>query len=339
MIRIGIIGAGGNARGHATRFDATDGVDVVAIADPAVDVGRALADEVGARHVEDHTQFLGDVDAVVVSSPNFLHAEHAVACADAGKHVYCEKPMGLNFGEASAIHEAVEAAGVASAVGFSPRLSRESQTMRKLVDDGRIGDVISVWSRRLMYMPDEKLAGWRADASRSGGLLLEINVHELDWMMYLAGPVESVYAQTRADQTTGLRANDHIWVTLNFTNHAVGQHEGSWRAATPNFYKGLHGSAGGATTNEWGNDVYYAPLAGSRETVDLAPQADLRARWLDAIRGADEPWCGTAWGLDVMRVAEAVFRSAETHAVVQVDQVHAHHVDRDPTPQTAGAPS
>jgi predicted dehydrogenase len=93
MIRIGIIGAGPNAQGHAHYYHQSPRARVAAIADVALDRAQALAGEVQAKAVSDYTQFLNDVDAVVVSSPNFLHREQAIACAQAGKHVYCEKPI------------------------------------------------------------------------------------------------------------------------------------------------------------------------------------------------------------------------------------------------------
>ncbi|BAM03195.1 putative oxidoreductase [Phycisphaera mikurensis NBRC 102666] len=320
MIRIGIIGAGPNARTHAHAHRDSGEAEVVAVADPAEGPGRALAEETGAHHVRGFEEMLDDVDAVVVSSPNFLHAEHAIAVAEAGKHLFCEKPLGLCLADARRIAAAVTDAGVASAVGFSPRLSREAQTLKHLLDSGRVGELISIWSRRLMFLPDDAFGGWRADPGRSGGLLLEVNVHEIDWMMHVAGAVSSVHAVTRTTLTHGPRANDHIWVTLSFKSGAVGQHEGSWRSATPNFSRGLHGTAGGGATDEWGRGVDAASLGQDREPAELRPAVDLRARWRAAIRGEGEPHCDVAWGLEVMRVAEAVFRSAEGNRVVRLDE-------------------
>ena len=98
MIRIGIIGAGPNATGHASCFGKCPRTHVAAVADTDFPRAEALATQCGdAQPVRDYREFLDRVDAVVISWPNFLHCEQAVACAAAGKHLYCEKPMGLNF--------------------------------------------------------------------------------------------------------------------------------------------------------------------------------------------------------------------------------------------------
>ncbi|MEM6457788.1 MAG: Gfo/Idh/MocA family oxidoreductase [Planctomycetota bacterium] len=328
--RLGLIGAGKNARNHALYYKDRPDVELVAIADPDDDARDRLADQVGARGVSDHTQLLDDVEAVVISSPNFLHAEHAVACAQAGKHVYIEKPIGLTLDQTAAVTDAVRQAGVASAVGFSVRLSREVQTLLRLATEGQIGQLASIWSRRLVYLPDEVFRGWRADPGRSGGLLMEVNIHELDWMRLIGGPVESVYARTAGGSAEHPRANDHVWATLNFKNATVGTHEGGWRCANTNFYKGVCGSVGGAATNEWGQGLVYTPLGGAAEPIELDEPMDLRGRWLDAIAGGPPVPCDADWGMEVMRIAEAVLRSAETGRVVRMDGVDAPTVTEPP---------
>jgi len=318
MIGVGVIGAGNNGSKHARYYHDCPRTAVVAVADP--DEGRAtdLAGEVGAEAVADFEQMLDGVDAVVISSPNFLHRDHAVACASAGKHVYCEKPMGLNADEASDIADAVAAAGVRSAVGFSVRFHGGVQTMQHRLEEGAVGDLVSVWSRRLTYYNFEQAPQWRTDYSLSGGLLYEINVHELEWMMALGGQVECVYARKYARDSDNPRANDHIWVILNFANGAVGTHEGSWMASNPEFRRGLTGTEGGFITDRWGNVLHFAEQGGEEVEMETAPPFDLRAHWLDCIDGKAEPICDVAWGLKVMTVAEAVIESGLSGEVVQI---------------------
>ncbi|MCW8129034.1 MAG: Gfo/Idh/MocA family oxidoreductase [Planctomycetota bacterium] len=317
MIRIGLIGAGPNATGHAKYYKENPRVKIVAVADPNQEAGGKLAQDCGAKAVPDYREFLGDVDAVVVSSPNFLHKEHAIACAKAGKHVYCEKPMGLSATEAQEIAAAVNAAGVKSAVGFSVRSSPSIQTMDRYRREGRFGQVLSVWSRRLAYLDPSKLPGWRKDHTKSGGLLLEINVHELEWMMALGGKVDSVFARLVSDKP-GPRSNDHVWFTLNFKEGAVGQHEGSWLSAAAAYYRGMHGTRGGATTDEWGSKLYFAELGKNREEVTLDAGFDLRGNFLDGIEKGAALAADVNWGLEVMTVAEAIFESSAKNAVVKI---------------------
>lgn len=317
MIRIGIIGAGPNAAGHAKYYRDCPRAKVVAVADPNTEAGKKLAEECAAKAVPDFREFLGDVDAVIVSSPNFLHKDHAIACASAGKHVYCEKPMGLSALDAKGIADAVNAARVKSAVGFSVRISNVIQTLDRLRREERFGQVISVWSRRLFYMDPSKTQGWRKDHSKSGGLLLEVNVHELEWMMALGGEVESVYARFASDKP-GPRSNDHCWFTLNFKGGAVGQHEGSWLSAMPSYARGMHGTGGGATTDEWGSKLFFAVPGKNRDEIPLDPAFDLRGNFLDGIEKGAPLYADVNWGLKVMSVAEGIFESAQKQEVVRL---------------------
>lgn len=321
MHKIGIIGAGPNASGHARYYAKSDRATVVAIADPAMDRAQALATEVGAKAVPDLKDFIAEVDAVVVASPNFLHHQHALAVAKAGKHLYCEKPMGLSAAQAREIAAAVAKAGVASQVGFSPRNSPNLYQMSQRAQSGVFGDLISVTSRRLMYMDKAKAAGWRADPEKSGGLLMEINIHELDWMMTCCGQVDWVFAQTWSAKPGHERANDHIWITLGFANGAHGQHEGSWSSPTPNYFRAVQGVKGGASTDEWGNKLYVSQTGQNRVDEDPGAAFDLRGNWLDAIEGKAKATADCAWAERVMTVGEAVFASARSGGKVFLKDV------------------
>jgi predicted dehydrogenase len=316
MIRIGIIGAGPNGTRHARYYTSCGRARVVAIADPSLERAEAVAKEVGAKAIGDFRGLLGEVDAVVVASPNFLHKAQAIACAQAGKHLYCEKPLGLSQADALEIAAAVRATGVRSQVGFTISFDAPVAEMLRRHRAGEFGALISTASRRLMWQDPAKAIGWRSDHELSGGLLLEVNIHEIEWMMR-AGEVRSVYARMRSTQT-GPKANDQIWVVLNYADGAVGSHEGSWRSATPMFYRSMQGTAGGATTNEWGNELFIARNGSPRETCATAEHFDLRGNFLDAIAGEAEAVADVAWGAKVMGVADAILESARRNQVVAI---------------------
>jgi predicted dehydrogenase len=316
MIRIGIIGAGPNATGHGKYYRGCGRAKVVAVADPALDRAETLAKDCDAKAVADYQQFLSDVDAVVVASPNFLHKEQAIACAKAGKHVYCEKPVGLSGADAIEMAAAARAAKVKTQVGFSVSIDGNVQEMLRRLKSGELGELVSTASRRLCWQ-NAITAGWRADHNLSGGLLFEINIHEIEWMMR-AGDVQSVYARKRAATQTGPRANDHIWVTLNYANGGVGTHEGSWASAAAMYYRNVQGVKGAAFTNEWGNELYVSQGAANRETVKAPPGFDIRGNFLDAVEGKAATTHDLDWGVKVMAVADAILESARTNQAVPV---------------------
>jgi predicted dehydrogenase len=320
MTRIAIIGAGPNAAGHARYYAKCPNVTLVAVADPDTARATALASETGSTPVADFRSVLDQVDAVVVSSPNFLHLEHALAVCAAGKHLYCEKPMGLTLGEAEQITAAVAKAGVVSQVGFSPRNTGVLRALARRANAGEFGRLVGVTSRRLANGdPSKRMTGWRGDPAKSGGLLMEINIHELDWMMTVAGRVTSVNARMWAAQPGHPRANDRVWITLAFANGAVGCHEGGWTSTTPTYYRGVEGVAAGGQTDEWGQKLFISKPGQNR--VEEQPDADfdLRADWLAAIAGGPRPAADVFWARNVMAVGEAVFASAASEgAPVQV---------------------
>jgi predicted dehydrogenase len=321
MIRLGVVGAGNNGAGHARYYHASPRADVVAVADPDLARAQALAEAVGAEAVPDYRDLLDRVDAVVISSPNFLHREHAIACAEAGLHVFCEKPLGLSYAEARDIVAAVEAADVVSMVGFSVRFGGDVRVMQRLVKAGDLGDVRSIHSRRLHYFDPASMTGWRKDPSLSGGLLLEVNIHELDWMLWLGGAVTSVYARTWAADAATPRANDHVWATLSFANGAVGFHEGSWVSTTPGCYRSVQGTRAGLVMPSWGSALRWMRPGQETRTLEQDAKFDKRARFLDAIEHDADPVVDVRWGLRVMAVAEAILRSAAEGVPVALREV------------------
>ena len=318
MIKIGIIGAGVMAQGHAHYFHQAQRSEVVFIADPVLERAHALAGECHAKAIGDYREMLGEVDAVIVASPNFLHHEQAIEVARAGRHLYCEKPMGLSATQAREIADAVNTAGVKSQVGFSVRFDPTIQTMVRYAQEGELGQIISLCSRRLCYLDPQNAPAWRRDHKLSGGLLMEINIHELEWMMYIGGEVESVYARTWAAHPDGDRSNDHIWVTLGFAEGATGIHEGSWLSSTAAYYRNVQGTKGGMSTDEWGSHVQFARGGEDRAIVALDPAFDLRANFLDSIDGTAPSTADVNYALKLMKVAEAVLQSAQSGAVVSV---------------------
>jgi predicted dehydrogenase len=315
MIGIGVIGAGGNGAGHARYYRQSPRSRLVAIADPDLKRAEAVAAECGARACADYVDFLPDVDAVVISSPNHLHRDHAVACAEAGRHIYCEKPMGLNAGQAAEIARAVQGAGVRCVVGFSVRFSDTLQTMQRYLSEGRVGRLVSLWTRRLFHMKAGGPASWRSDHALSGGVLLEINSHELDWMMAFGGEVRSVHARTYAEDQRGPMANDHVWVTMSFADGAVATLEGSQISAVPQFDRGIMGLGGAIETRRWGQDLYFARRGSEAVQVEPDGAFDLRAHFLDCIEQGVPCVADADWGLKVMTVADAIFESAASGKV------------------------
>jgi len=318
MVRIGIIGAGGNGSGHARAFAKLAGrCRVAAVADPVVEAAQKLAAAHDARAVADPADLLDEVDAVVVSSPNDLHPEHTILAAQAGKHVLCEKPMALSTADADRMADAVRQAGVASLVGFSVRFDRSVTAMRRAFRAGRLGDMISIWSRRLTWFDPAMRSAWRMDYARSGGLMAELLAHEIDWIVDVAGDPVSLYCRKASRRHTDPGENDHVWLTLAFDSEATGTIEGSQMAPIADYYRGIVGTEASAYTAEWGGKVLMQK-AGEKKTAELERPAplDKHAHFLDVIEGRVESACDVEWGRKIVRISEKAIESAVSGRVV-----------------------
>ncbi len=139
------------------------------------------------------------VDAVSVTAPNFLHREIGVTLAEAGKHIWIEKPVGLSADDARAVQAAVTKGGVQSAVGFNYRNAPAVQYARQLIESGELGTVTHARFRFLSDYaahPDGALS-WRFERARGGnGVLGDLVSHGVDLAWYLLGDLASVVADT-----------------------------------------------------------------------------------------------------------------------------------------------
>ena len=210
-VNVGIVGFGWMGQVHAKALSRVLqhypdlGVQprLVAVADTADD-GRLgyAATVLGASYTTgDWREVVArdDVELVCVAGPNFTHREVAVAAAQAGKHLWIEKPAGRNLAETEEIAAAVDEAGVASAVGFNYRNVPAVELARDLVASGQLGDVRHVRVQMLgdySAHPDGALT-WRFVRELAGsGVAGDLASHGLDLAQYVAGPIEAVLADT-----------------------------------------------------------------------------------------------------------------------------------------------
>lgn len=129
-----------------------------------------------------------DIDAVFVCTPDFLHAEHAIACLNAGKHVFLEKPMAITIEDCDRIMATAERSGAKLFVGHNMRFFPVIKKMKELIDAGRIGRVEAIWCRHFIsYGADAYFKDWHSEQKYATSLLLQKGAHDIDIIQYLAG--------------------------------------------------------------------------------------------------------------------------------------------------------
>lgn len=188
MIRIGLLGAGWFGReAHLRNLLMIEGVEVVAVSSRSAEslaASKAIAGD-GILTFTDWRELiaLDDLDAVIVSLTNDQHFTAATEALRAGKHVLCEKPLGLTIAECDGIIAASTTSGKVLQVGHEMRFQRLYGQMKEMIDHGEIGDLQLMWCREFR---GPMRPGWRSSDAHTGGTILEKNVHHLDlfnWMM------------------------------------------------------------------------------------------------------------------------------------------------------------
>ncbi len=133
-----------------------------------------------------------DVDAVIVATPNHTHLPITLACVEQGKHVLCEKPLGLNFEQARRMYQAARAAGVRHMTAFTYRFAPSMRYLKHLVSSGQLGEPRHFRSQRFLDWPETSW-GWRQYKRLAGaGDLFDMTIHRIDFAQDLLGPIRSV---------------------------------------------------------------------------------------------------------------------------------------------------
>jgi predicted dehydrogenase len=218
MIRVGLVGLGFIGRTHLACYTAAEKAGLVAVAD--LEVERLKQQTTGGSpdprmsplsipHGIAHFATLDDMlkgvelDMVDICLPTFLHAQSTIAAAQAGKHILCEKPMALSVAECQAMIDAARANGVQLMIGQCLRFWPEYGYLKETHDSQRLGRLQSLTMRRLAAPPLWSWQSWLLDANRSGGTIVDLHIHDVDFINFLLGPPRAIFAQGIEQGITG----------------------------------------------------------------------------------------------------------------------------------------
>lgn len=267
-----------------------------------------------------------EIDAVYISSTNEKHHAQAMAAIAAGKHVLCEKPLGMSLAEASEMVRAAEARGVVFATNHHLRCAGSHRAIRSLVAQGRIGKVLSMRVHHAVYLPPH-LQGWRLnDPAAGGGVIPDITVHDADTVRFHLGedPHEVVAQMTQSGLGQGVEDSCmSVWSTLSGVQ--VFAHD-SFTHRFAGCGLEIHGTEGsifgrGIMTQKPVGEVELVTASG-RERVpysnyDLYTQgiADFEA----AVAGKGRPAADGADGVKSLAIALAVREAARSGVRQRID--------------------
>ncbi len=267
IIKVGVIGAGRIGKIHAENLATrVPGVVVAAIADVNIAAARELAAKLHVETVySDYKKIMEDksIDAVAICSSTDTHADLIIEAANAGKHVFCEKPVDHSLAKIDKAIDAVKKAGVQCQIGFNRRFDPNFKKLRDLVQGGKIGDlqILRITSRDPAPPPAEYV-------KLSGGMFLDMTIHDFDMARYLSGSeVEEVYAAggVMVDPAIGAAGDiDTAIITLKFANGAIGTIDNCRKAVYGYDQRAeVFGSGGmAATANNTANTSAYSNADG-----------------------------------------------------------------------------
>ena len=198
-IGVGIHGAGQAGREHAKAYMANPYAEIIGISSRRKESAERLIDELGldCTAYDDYEQLLRDerIQAVSVCTPNFQHAQQGIAAAQAGKHIVLEKPVGITLEELRALRKAVEEAGIKSVVSFVLRWNLQVVSMKRLIDEGAIGDLFygecDYWHGIFSDFPN---FDWLSKKAFTGSGMISGGCHAIDMLRYLVGEIVEVAA-------------------------------------------------------------------------------------------------------------------------------------------------
>jgi predicted dehydrogenase len=199
-VRAAIIGLGRWGQRLVHSIEGSDKIRIVAGVTRRVERAQAFAAAKGFPLGSDYAAVLADpaIDAVILATPNSLHADQVVAAAAAGKQIFCDKPFTLDKASAERAFAAADAAGVTLSVGFNRRFLPAIRELRGLIAAGSLGTLLHAEANfSLNAVGRYEDDSWRLDrAEAPGGGLTGAGIHLIDAMIDLVGPIVSVYAQS-----------------------------------------------------------------------------------------------------------------------------------------------
>jgi 1,5-anhydro-D-fructose reductase (1,5-anhydro-D-mannitol-forming) len=268
-----------------------------------------------------------DIDAVYISSTNEKHFDQAMAAIKARKHLLCEKPIAMSLSHAEQMVTAAKSANLIFATNHHIRVAGSHQLVRKMIENGELGELISVRINHAVALPD-RLKGWRiTDQSAGGGVVLDIVVHDVDTLRYLIGSnISEVVGLTNSFGLGTDQIEDSAMVIYKFENGVLATSHESFVVKHNVTTLDIHGTKASIFMN---NAMTQDPVAeitirdanGARE-VTVSDREDLYIKairqFIRAVENGDLPYADGEDGYRSVQGALAVLESVGSKKVVKL---------------------
>ncbi len=337
-LRVCVVGCGRVSKSHlAGMLEIPDKVEITAVvsSDPAKRM--SFQKEYSAKKVYATLEQAlkdPDIEAVDLCLPNHIHEEATIKSAAAGKHVLVEKPMANTVQECEAMIKAADEAGAILMVGQSRRYHDAVFESKKLLKEGKIGDLISITGLLFAYLENPPTAWWRSKA-KTGGLMIPLwGNHIIDYIlwMYDETPIR-VFCEAHGNNSNW-EGEDEVALLMGFNGNRYATIKMSWNTRLKE--EGEWDGKGKMLSSA--DIIYERYIQGTSGTLHLGDETELKlngnivvqgaqvpdnfarqiGEFASAVRENREPLTSGKKVVDIIRIQEAALRSAETHEVVKV---------------------
>ncbi len=332
-LNFGIVGCGRIGHRHAEHI--INNGNLIALCDINEKNARDLSLEFGGRHYISLAQMLlsePDLDVVSICTPNGLHAEHAIECLNAGKHVLCEKPLAISSSDARRMIEAANNAGMKLFVVKQNRYNPPVEAVKKLLDSDGLGKIFSFqlncfWNRPNEYYNDT----WRGTKQLDGGTLFTQFSHFIDLLYWLLGDVKEVKAFTENFHHPTIEIEDSGVAIIEMLNGAIGTMNYTVNCHLQNMEGSLSVFGEKGTVKIGGqylNELEYQNIAsGNLENIPKGNPANaygfyqgsmsnhdkVYANLVRAIKENDTDFASAYEGMKTVEIIEKIYAAAKNH--------------------------
>lgn len=327
-LRVGLVGIGMMGRNHARVLRAIDGLDLVAVADPAGDKHGMAG---GAQIVDTVSEMISvGIDMAVVATPTIYHLDTGLELAAAGVHTLIEKPLATDTAEAKQLVNAFESAGLINAVGHIERYNPALVALRTRLDQGELGDVYQVVTRRQGPFPNRI-----ADV----GVVKDLATHDIDLTAWV---LQDTYTKVSAHTAhkSGREHEDLISITAKTSQGTVVSHLVNWLSPLKERLTVVTGEKGafvadtlnadltfhenGLVSTEWDQIASFRGVTEGNSTRFAIPKPEpLKTQheaFRDAVRDGRQAVVTMREGMRTVAVADACIRSSREERTVSIDQ-------------------
>jgi predicted dehydrogenase len=332
-LRLGIIGVGLVSQiNHLPALKKRRDAEVVAICDDDLDKARGVSQKFGmGRVVADWEALLraDDIDAVIIATPNHLHAPMTMAALGYGKHVLCEKPPARNAAEATQMAEAARRAEKTLFYAMNNRFRSDVQVLKRYMERREFGQIFYAKTGWLRRRSDRRGPSWYQNKrSAGGGVLMDLGTQMLDLALWLLGnPTVASVTATKYANDPRQEVEDTLAALLVFENGASLSLEVSWALLLEkNFpYLNIFGTHGAALLNPFrihkelnGNLLNVTPALDSTKNIYKQSYEAELDHFIRCLTLGEKPIVTADEGVALMKVIDAVYQSAEARREVRL---------------------